>query len=87
MSETRHIELTRAAMTVTPTFGRTGSILADTASNSLEALETSLEIESPADPAAVAAAVATAERMCYVLDAIQRPHEVQRSVTLNGAPL
>ena len=74
-------------MTVTPTFESAGSIIADTIENRLLGVETALDIASPAPREEIATLVATAERMCYVLDAIRRPHEVHGSTTLNGEPL
>ena len=79
--------LERVEMTVTPTFEMTGSILADTATHQLTALETRLELAAAAPREVVRQLVATAERMCFVLDAIQRPHTVHRTVVMNGAPL
>jgi hypothetical protein len=87
VSETRAIELDSVRMRVTPRFGGSGSILADTIRNRLVDIETSLEIESSAPKEDVATLVATAERMCYMMDVIRRPHEVRASVTLNGEPL
>ena len=40
-----------------------------------------------ADAEAVRDLVAQAEKMCFVLDAIQRPQEVTRRTTLNGSAL
>ncbi len=74
-------------MTGTPTFEMTGSILADTAQHRLTALETRLVLTSAAPREAVQQLVATAERVCFVLDAIERPHTVHRTILLNGTPL
>ena len=74
-------------MTVSPTFEATGSMLAGTAQHRLLDIDTALEITSAAPPEDIASLVAQAERMCFVLDAIQRPHEVRRRVMLNGEPL
>lgn len=64
-----------------------GSILAGTAEHRLEAIETSLDITADADAEVIAAAVDQAERMCFVLDALQRTHSVSRAASLNGRPL
>ena len=74
-------------MTVTPRFEQTGSIGADTVRSRLVDVETSLQIDSPAAPAEVAKLVATAERMCFLMDTIREPHDVRSSTTLNGEPL
>jgi organic hydroperoxide reductase OsmC/OhrA len=65
-----------------------GSMLAGTAQHRLESVETALAITAPeADSEAIASLVEQAERMCFVLDALQRPHAVGRSTSLNGVAL
>ncbi len=64
-----------------------GSILAGTAEHRLDAIETSLEITADAEPEKIAAIVDQAERMCFVLDALQRSHSVSQTASLNGQPL
>lgn len=61
-----------------------GSILAGTARHRLDSMATSLEVEADADNQSVAALIDQAERMCFVLDAIESTHEVRRSATANG---
>ena len=87
VSEARKIELRTVTMTVTPRFGGSGSILADTVQQRLVDVETSLEIEADAPREALEGMVNTAERMCYMMDVIRQPHEVRTSVRLNGEPL
>lgn len=86
-SEARKIELRDVAMTVTPRFEQTGSITADTVASRLLDIETSLRIDSDASPEEIARLVATAERMCFLLDTIREPHEVRNVTSLNGEPL
>ena len=74
-------------MTVTPSFEMSGSILAGTAEHRLVGIETDLAIVGPADEEVLAAAVDQAERMCFVLHAVERPHRVTRRVSVNGRPL
>ncbi len=74
-------------MTVTAAFETTGSIAADTAEHRVHRVETVLDIQSPAPRDDVSAMVTTAERMCFVLDAIRRPHEVHQRVVINGASI
>ena len=75
-------------MTVTPSFTMSGSILAGTAEHRLDGIETDLTIGAPgADPAEIQAMVTQAERMCFVLDAIEGSHPVNRRSALNGQPL
>lgn len=87
VSEARHIELEQIAMTVSPRFSQEGSILADTVISRLLDIDTSLEITTAASREAVATVVATAERMCFMMDAIREPHEVRTRVTVNGEVL
>ena len=87
MSEARKIALDRVEMTVTPRFEQTGSIGADDATSRLVDVETRLELDSTAPAEQVTKLVATAERMCFLMDAIRQPHSVTSRVSLNGAPL
>ena len=65
----------------------TGSIKAGTAEHRLDSIEAALSLTADAEPEVVAAAVDQAERMCFVLDAIRRPHTVRATTTLNGRGL
>jgi organic hydroperoxide reductase OsmC/OhrA len=87
VSEARHIAIDAAEMTVTASFDMQGSILAGTAMHQLHRIKTVLRLESAAPEEEIAALVEQAERMCFVLDAVQRPHEVARTVLLNDVPL
>lgn len=86
-SEARKIELDDVRMTITPRFEQTGAIGPDTAASRLLDMETSLEIDSKAPTDEIAKLVATAERMCFLLDVIRQPHEVTTKTSLNGKPL
>lgn len=86
-SEARKIKLNDVSMIVQPRFEQTGSIHADTVASRLINVETSLNIGSQAPKEAIAKLVATAERMCFLMDTIQKPHEVRNSVSLNGEAL
>jgi hypothetical protein len=46
-----------------------------------------LQITTSAPRDAVAKLVATAERMCFMMDAIREPHEVRSRVMVNGEAL
>jgi organic hydroperoxide reductase OsmC/OhrA len=87
VSETRHIALDHIAMTVSPRFTQEGSILADTVRSRLLDIETSLEITTSAPRTTVAQLIATAERMCFMMDAVREPHEVRTRVTINGTAM
>ena len=47
-------------------------------------IETALEITTSAPREAVAQLIATAERMCFMMDVVREPHEVRTRVTVNG---
>jgi len=87
VSEARHIELDEIAMTVTPQFSQEGSILADTVESRLLGIDTVLDITTEAPREEVAKLVATAERMCFMMDAVREPHDIQTRVTINGEDL
>ena len=87
VSEARHIELDEIAMTVSPQFSQEGSILADTIESRLLGIDTELQITTSAPREAVAKLVATAERMCFMMDTIREPHEVRSRVMVNGEAL
>lgn len=74
-------------MVVTPSFDQVGSIRGGDVQSRLLDVQTKLELESSADSEQVSALVATAERMCFLMDAIRNPHPVEASVTLNGVTL
>lgn len=86
VSEARKIELDRVNVTVTPSFDQTGSIGKDDIQSRLLGVATHLEIDAQADTQKVSTLVATAERMCFLLDAINNTHEVASSVSINGTP-
>lgn len=73
---------------MTPSFTMSGSMLAGTAEHRLDRVGTELSITAPdADPGTVADLVDQAERMCFVLDALERSHTVERRSSLNGQDL
>jgi hypothetical protein len=49
--------------------------------------ETTLEIDSPSDPALIARLVRNAERGCFVMQALLNPVSVTAETLLNGQPL
>ncbi|MDH4280457.1 MAG: hypothetical protein OEZ14_11730 [Acidimicrobiia bacterium] len=64
-----------------------GSILAGTAKHALASIDTHLQIEADLDPGVIREIVTQAEQMCFVMDAIERPHAVTRRSAFNGSPL
>lgn len=87
VGEARKVDITSASMVVTPSFVMSGSMIAGTAEHRLQSMETALDITSDADRDTIASIVDQAERMCFVLDALQRSHTVTDTTTLNGQPL
>jgi len=74
-------------MRVTARYRVTGSVLDDSVAAEMLGAETVLELDSPAPPAEVARLVRTAERGCFVVQALRQPVPVQTRALLNGAPL
>lgn len=81
------VEIAKARAHITGRFITEGSVLAGTIHARCLGVEARLEVESPEEPARVAALVRTAERGCYVLQSLLEPVPVHRAVTLNGEPL
>jgi organic hydroperoxide reductase OsmC/OhrA len=65
----------------------TGSVLDDSVMGAMLGAETTLEIDSPDDPARVARVVRNAERGCFVMQALLNPVPVTSETVLNGQPL
>lgn len=87
VSEAREILVEQAVLTVTAEYDMLGSILFGTAEHPVRGVETRLELQSPVPAEAVATLVTQAERMCFVLDALRRPHAVTRRLLHTGDPL
>jgi hypothetical protein len=65
----------------------TGSVLNESVMASMVGAETTLEIDSPDEPALVAKVVRNAERGCFVMQALLKPVPVLTQTALNGQPL
>ena len=74
-------------MRVTPRFEQVGSIKAGTATSRLLDISTALDIQSPAPIDEVRELIRIAENMCFMIDVMREPHEVQATTRLNGEPL
>ena len=81
------ISVTGMRMRVRARFRVTGSVLNDSVMGAMLGAETTLEIDSPADPALVARVVRNAERGCFVMQALLNPVPVTGQPVLNGQPL
>ena len=66
-------------------FDLDGSVLAGTIKASTPKVVTSYEIESPDDPAKVAAVLRNARNGCWVRSAVAEPVAFEDSITLNGS--
>ena len=66
-------------------FDLDGSVLAGTIKASTPKVVTSYEIESPDDPARVAAVLRNARNGCWVRSAVTEPVTFEDSITLNGS--
>lgn len=76
-----------ATADVRATFFNTEKYGVDDAPAQFEEVRVVLAIDSPADPASVAALGAHAERACHAAQSLRNPVPVTLSTTLNGAPL
>ena len=81
------VSVTAMRMGVRARYRVTGSVLNDTVMGAMLGAETTLEIDSPADPALVARVVRNAERGCFVMQALLNPVPVVGQTVLNGRPL
>ena len=81
------VTVTGMRMRVRARYRVTGSVLNDSVRGEMLGAETTLEIDSPADPAQVARVVRNAERGCFVMQALLHPVPVTGKTVLNGQPL
>jgi len=81
------VSVTGMRMRVRARYRVTGSVLNDSVMGAMLGAETTLEIDSPADPAQVARVVRNAERGCFVMQALLNPVPVSGQTVLNGQPL
>ncbi len=81
------VSVTGMRMRVRARYRVTGSVLNDSVMGAMLGAATTLEIDSPADPAQVARVVRNAERGCFVMQALLNPVPVTGQTVLNGRPL
>ena len=81
------VRVERMKMHVVARYRVTGSVLQDTIEGEMLGAETTLEIDSPDDPARVARVIRNAERGCFVMQALQNPVPVTGRTLLNGTLL
>ena len=81
------VTVTGMRMRVRARYRVMGSVLDDSVLGAMLGAETTLEIDSPSDPALVARVVRNAERGCFVMQALLNPVPVTAETLLNGQPL
>ena len=81
------VSVTGMRMRVRARYRVTGSVLNDSVVGAMLGAETTLEIDSLADPAQVARVVRNAERGCFVMQALLHPVPVSGQTVLNGQAL
>ena len=81
------VTVTGMRMRVRARYRVTGSVLNDSVIGVMLGAETTLEIDSPSEPAQVARVVRNAERGCFVMQALLNPVPVTTETVLNGQPL
>ena len=81
------LQIDRARMEVVARYRVEGSVLNDSVQADMLGVQTRLELESPAPPDTVARLVQTAERGCFVMQALIKPVPVTAVTVLNGQPL
>jgi len=80
------VKITRVRAEASVHFALTGSVLAGTIEATAPKVETRYEIESPDDPARVAAMLRNAKNGCWVRAAVANPTPFEETLTLNGQP-
>jgi len=78
------VTVTAMRMRVQARYRVTGSVLDESVMAAMVGAETTLEIDSPDDPALVAKVVRNAERGCFVMQALLKPVPVSTRTALNG---
>jgi hypothetical protein len=81
------IEVRKARVRVVMRNKQEGSVLQGTVQAACLGFETHLDVESDEPRERVAALVRQAENGCYTMQAVLHPVPIERTVTLNGAPL
>jgi len=81
------MKVDKVRMHVTARYKVEGSVLNDTVQAEMVGVETRLELESAEPADKVARLVRTAERGCFVMQALQRPVPIAATTVLNGSVL
>ena len=84
-SDMMRVKLRDPKVTVRSGFRTDGSVLKGTVQASTVDFTVEFDVESDDPPERVAACIRAAEAGCFVMQAITKPTEVTRRVTLNGA--
>jgi uncharacterized OsmC-like protein len=81
------MQVNKVRMHVTTHFRVDGSVLADSIQSEAVGIETRLEIDSPESPEKISRLIRTAERGCFVMQALLKPVPITSTTLLNGQPL
>ena len=81
------IKVDKAKMYVKGKFSYKGSVLAGTIKAKCDGIESWLEVTSSEDPEKIEKLLRNAEAGCFVLQSLENPVKVERTITLNGSPL
>ena len=81
------VNITKVRAEASVRFDISGSVLAGTILAGAPKVVTKYEIESPDDPAKVAAMLRNAKNGCWVRAAVINPTPFEETLTLNGQPL
>ena len=80
------VNITKVRAEVSVHFELSGSVLAGTIQAAAPKVETRYEIDSPDDPAKVAAMLRNAKNGCWVRAVVATPTPFEETLTLNGQP-
>ena len=83
-SQLMKVNITKVRAEAAVHFDISGSVLAGTIKAGAPKVVTRYEIESPEDPAKVAAMLRTANNGCWVRAAVANPTPFEETLTLNG---
>ena len=80
------VNITKVRAHIVAHFGLEGSVLNDNVRGGCGKIETSFQVESPDDPARVAAVLRNARRGCFIRQTVANGVPFEDTVALNGQP-
>ena len=81
-----NVNITKVRAHIAAHFGVEGSVLNDTVRGGCSKIETSFQVESPDDPARVAAVLRNARSGCFIRQTVAHGVPFEDTTTLNGEP-